>query len=38
MQEKFAYIKKKQYFCKLFRVKSTSLLLTRVWIRVIRSP
>ena len=29
MQEIFVYIKKKQYFCRLFRVKSTSLLLTR---------
>jgi len=29
MQEKFAYVRKKQYFCKLFREKGTSLLLIR---------
>lgn len=38
MQELFVYVKKKQYFCKLFRVKGTSLLLTRARIRVIHRP
>ena len=35
---KFAYVQKKQYLCRLFRVKSTSLLLTRARIRVVQRP